>query len=234
MQQAKVILICGYRRTGKDTLCAILSNNNQSTSLFKWRVYRHPSLLTKYITNKNASTYVRTAFADALKYEASQVYSIPLVISDADKDIKQFKHNEDVVRFQGNSTFFTKQSCKDVLRSARDIYIEWGAFRRSQDIDYWCKAAFNNVPNDSTTVCVVTDWRYHNEAKYVIDTFSDVVTVRIYRSDVPEPDADIDSEHNLDDYQTDLLLIQNDIEGEFERVVEKFPQYIQYIPCECI
>lgn len=231
IRPAKIVLVCGYRRTGKDTLYSILSeqksdNNsdkvnpylNQTTdlsNLFKWRIYRAPSKLTTNI--KESVGYLRTAFADALKREASEIYKIPLVISDAEKDIKQFTH------------YKSKE-----LVSARDIYIEWGRIRRGEDVDYWCKAAFTNIPEDENVTCVVTDWRYRNEAKHVHDAFENVVTVRVYRSDVPEPDMNIDSEHDLDEYATDILLIQDGKEGEFEKTVERFPQYKDYVGGECI
>lgn len=246
-RQEKIVLVCGYRRTGKDTLYSILSENNLDrvntnktldlSNLFKWRIYREPSKLTTNIKESGSKrgsegssiadvnmssghiyvSYLRKAFADALKRETSEVYEIPLVISDAEKDIKQFTH------------YKSKE-----LVSARDIYIEWGRIRRSEDVDYWCKAAFTNIPEDENITCVVTDWRYRNEVKYVLDAFENVVTVRIYRSDVPEPDMNIDSEHDLDKYVTDILLIEDGKEGEFEKTIERFPQYKDYVGGECI
>lgn len=206
-----VILVCGYKRTGKDTLMSILAG---TTSRFHWRIYKHPSALQKRFDHE---IYIRTAFADALKREAGIEYGIPLEVPDSDKDSKLYVHYQ-----------------TGELVSARDIYIEWGSIRRSQDIDYWCKAAFNTIKSDDNAAYVVTDWRFSNEGNYVTRAFPSVITVRVYRSDVPEPDANIESEHQLDYYQTDFLLLSDGVDGEFERAVQKFPQYANYVECEVI
>lgn len=200
------ILVCGYRRTGKDALAAIMSGQH-IPARFKWRIYARD----KTLKLERDLSCKRIAFADELKAEASAVYSIPLGVPDEQKDIKQFIH------------YKTKWEV-----SARDIYIEWGNIRRNEDIDYWCRAAFESI--DESDICIVTDWRFPNEKEYTFRTFKDTVTVRVYRSDVPEPDANIESEHKLDDFQTDFLLIRDDFPGEFERTCSKFPQYKDYIP----
>lgn len=211
---ALVTLVCGYRRTGKDKLYEILSG--KSSGGFKWRIYRVPR--TYGVPKFNESkTYMRVAFADALKREAAEEYKIPPVIPDNEKDVKKFRHHK-----------------TGEMVSARDIYIEWGAVRREQDINYWCKAVLDSIPDDSDTNCVITDWRYLNELKYVLSTGVNFAAVRLYRSDVPEPSADIESEHNLDYCATDYLLLRDDLPGEFERAVKRFPQYHDYESCDCI
>lgn len=216
MTQPIIYLVCGYRRTGKDTLYDILSGA-QISGLFKWRVYKNAS--NQYNLRSISSKYERTAFANALKEEVSEVYNIPLVISDADKDIKQFVHYK-----------------TGEVVSARDIYIEWGTIRREQDINYWCKKALNPYlhPRENPTTSVTTDWRFPNELQYAQSMFEDVVTIRVYRSDIPEPDLDIASEHSLDDYVTDYLLIRDGLDGEFEKTIQRFPQYASYVPGESI
>ncbi|CAH6421706.1 Hypothetical protein HVR_LOCUS1346, partial [uncultured virus] len=291
----KAILICGYRRTGKDTLNTKLQMYDSSRDLrsqallFKWRIYKHPdrpnikfphqyrsdyemdllidedkrsshpplSGIINDLTTGVSSTpkknsnikYLQTAFAKPLKEESAQKYGIPMIVSDADKDNKQFIHYQ------------TGQ-----LVSARDIYIEWGASRRSQNPDYWCEATFISMLEMTTDLimksgsaqleadssnsqvddvwCVVTDWRYRNESRYLINKLSNyeipaeqrsnILTVRLYRSEVPEPDANIDSEHDLDSVCTDFLLLRDDVEGELEKAIEKFPQYSEFVPYDTI
>lgn len=210
----QVILTCGYRRTGKDTFFTKLSSDKQIKSastidLFRWRIYKQPTALNRSLDY--TLKYQRTAFADSLKEEAAVVYGIPVNVPDDEKDVKQFIHYR-----TGD------------LVSSRDIHIEWGGIRRSEDPDYWCKEAFKRVEFDKGC-CVVTDWRYHNEAEYTHHSY-DVITVRLYRSDVPVPDPRIESEHNLDNYRTDFLLLRDDVDGEYEKAVEIFPQYIGYVP----
>ena len=203
---ALVTLVCGYRRTGKDTLYEIITNNENP--LFHWQIYEHPLLREERFYGWNK--YKRIAFANALKQEASEKYGIPLIIPDSEKDLKQFRHYK-----------------SGELVSARDIYIEWGAERRAQNQDYWCEQALTHVPNDPNVNCIITDWRFRNEAQYAIKTFESVVTIRVWRSDVPEPSIDIESEHNLDKYRTDYLLVLDD--DEFKKAVIRFPQYANYI-----
>lgn len=213
----KVIPTIAYCRTGKDTFLRILAGGKVFKQ-FRWRVYRSPNRSNASLTYKNGSTiYNRIAFADSLKREASDKYGIPLFIPDSDKDIKQFKHYK-----------------TGELVSARDIYIEWGKIRRAEDPDYWCRDALSSIKLIEDVAYVITDCRFTNEIDYTCKHFSDVVTVRLYCSDVPEPPLDIESEHNLDNYQTDLLLLPDEVEGEFDRAVKRFPQYQGYQPDELI
>lgn len=210
----RVGLICGYRRTGKDKLYSILKGTDVSER-FQWRVYKNPANILVINKNLSSNKYARISFADKLKLEASEEYNIPKRIPDQDKDLKQFIHPQ------------TKE-----LVSARDIYIEWGSIRRTQDIDYWCKEACKGI--DTKKMYLVTDWRFQNEAEFLCNNYQNSTTIRIYRSEVPEPDLNIESEHNLDNYCSDLLLLQDDNPEEFAKALKRFPQYILYVPCELI
>ncbi len=207
----RIGLICGYRKTGKDGLYSILTGSTLEER-FQWRVYRNGSS-----SDLKSEQYIRISFADRLKVEASSIYNIPEIISDEDKDIKQFIHYK-----------------TGELVSARDIYIEHGTYRRNQDIDYWCKKACESIDNSSETLYLVTDWRFNNEVEYMSKFSQNLFTMRLYRSDVPEPDIHIASEHNLDNYQTDLLLLPDNYPDEFQKAIKRFPQYTLYIPCELI
>jgi hypothetical protein len=208
----KVSLICGYQKTGKDALFKLLNSEQNMEDLdfyhFKWRVYIN-SLNNSKPLNCLCGNVVRRSFADELKKEILEIYQIPIV-PDNEKDIKQFKH------------YITGE-----IISLRDACIEWGAFRRTQNINYWAEKALSNLLNDN--VYIVTDWRFLNEKQYAITNF-DVETIRIYRSNVPIPNINIDSEHQLDTQLTDFLLIPDDVSGEFERCLKIFPQYASYVP----
>lgn len=209
----KIVLSCAYRRTGKDTLSKILKKEHIDAP-FKWRVYKHPARLDQSLFSDN--DYERRAFADRLKEKSSIKYNIPMV-GDDEKDIKQFKHYK-----------------TGELVSARDIYLEYGALKREKDPLYWCKAAFDDITEDNKHAYIITDWRFKNEAIYVESRFDDIVTIRLFRSDVPIPDSSIRSEHDLDDYLTGLLLVRDDVDGEFEKAIELFPQYKDYVACETV
>jgi hypothetical protein len=75
---------------------------------------------------------------------------------------------------------------------------------------------------------MITDWRFYNELDCMLEEYPNLLTCRLFRSDVPIPPDNVVSEHSLKDYATTLLLIP-DKEGEFEKAVKIFPQYTGYI-----
>jgi len=181
-----IILICGYRRTGKDTLYEILKGNNS----FVWRVY------SKNVLNIYPKA-IQKSFALELKRYVSKKYSIPEYIPDNEKDLKIYDG-----------------------KSARDLYIFEGERKRSKNINYWCDRL--NLDDDKDYV--ITDLRYRNEVNYFKN--KEHVTIRVFRSDVEIPDKDIDSEHDLDGFKTDYLLVTS--KEEFKKCLEIFPQYSDY------
>jgi len=208
-----VILVCGYSRTGKDVFFSILSNTIFESPIFKWRCYQHYTDNKKFPFN---NIYVRKSFADELKKEVCSIYNIPLFIDN--KELKQFIHPH------------TKQ-----VVSARDCYIEHALIRRTQDPLYWCKKIFNTSLIDQNITYVITDWRYENELSYIKTHFKNITTIRLFRSNVPIPHQDIISEHNIDKYTTDFLLLTENIHiDEFKKSLYIFPQYYDYIPHEII
>lgn len=210
--QMRVVLLCGYRRTGKDTFCQILQGNCDRH--YTWHAYAKPDASVKDLRSPGM-VFQHKSFAQQLKFETAKEYGIPEVVSDDDKDVKQYLDPE----------------TNDIV-SARDLYIKHGALRRSQDRDYWCSRVFESITDanvqDQSLSYVITDWRFPNEHTYTVPKFSDVMTVRLWNSDVPEPPADIESEHALDAHATDLLLIPDYKPREFQRAVQKFPQYANY------
>lgn len=181
-----LVMICGYRRTGKDILCFNLREKRE----FRWRIY---SKGLELIPDKN---YKRFAFADKLKEEVALIYNIPINIADKDK-----------IQFED--------------KSARDLYIEHGNYRKTTDPDCWCKQL-------TESNLIVTDWRFINEIDFVKNKFKNVVTARVYRSVVKIPPLNITSEHELDHVLTDFLVVPDD-DSEFTFATKHFPQYAGYI-----
>lgn len=200
--QPNINLCTGYRKTGKDSLYQELIGNRKYT----WYVYCNQNLHKNYNFSLFNET-IRIGFADKLKEEASLKYNIPLHISDEDKDKKIYVHPK------------TKQ-----LVSARDIYIEWGKKRRNEDINYWVKKVEEQfVPEYNN---IITDWRFINEYEYLNERYPFITTIRLFRSDVPIPNYDIESEHNLDTFETDYLFLATP--NDFDIALELFPQYSNF------
>jgi hypothetical protein len=196
----KNLLLCGYKRSGKDTFYQILAG----TAYYSLRIYRSPSAPSWSFSGP----YYRYAFADSLKEEVASVYHIPCTIPDHEKEVKQFIHY---------------QTGKPV--SARDIYIEYALYKRGQNNNYWAEKISDLLTKNEGT-SVITDWRFYNEEMVIKNKHQHVYTARIYRSGVDEPPLSVQSEHELDDAITDYLIVP---EGDFENATRRFPQYRDFI-----
>lgn len=197
-------LTTGYRRSGKDSF---------NESMVGWIIYRDPT---------NTAVYTPTgehfAFADELRKEV------------IDKIGREYQV---VVPWDSVST-----GLKDHIvvggRTLRDHLIELGQQRRREDVNYWVDRVLQAAK--SYEQVKITDLRMGNEVNRC-RSVAPVITYRVYRSDVPvppyHPDPNEDTEHQLDAFKTDYLVlstINRDHREEFKRALELFPQYESYIP----
>jgi hypothetical protein len=121
-------------------------------------------------------------------------------------------------------------------KSFRRYCIERGLEMRRLNIDHWCALALKDLSPD--TRVMVTDWRFQNELRYA-GTQGPVVSVRVFRKEVPIPPPNEESEHSLDAVVTDYLLVPGyDLSGrpvnheeQFQAACALFPQYRDYILC---
>lgn len=86
--------------------------------------------------------FQRYAFADMLKDEAASMYNIDRSSLDSQEGKMKMLHNG---------------------KSAREILIEHGQQRRSENIDYWVERVADRIANDRCENVVITDWRFPNE-----------------------------------------------------------------------
>jgi len=208
------VLAIAYRGTGKDTLHRMMNGQRA----WGWKIYGCPNWKDLPLAPQGLvgpSPWKRVAFADELKHEVyaelkgSEQTSLTLAELEVRKDARCF----------GSPPF----------SSFRDLCIARGQMRRAQDPDYWCRLALFDKRDEHL---VTTDCRFLGEVKYSQAWFT-TVTVRLFRSEVPippyHPDGlEQDSEHNLDAYPTDYLLVTD--EAEFPKAVAQFPQYADYVP----
>lgn len=92
--------------------------------------------------------------------------------------LKSFKINSDIDAFANvlksdinefllkkfNISAFTKNDLEKVL--IRPMLVAYGESKRNQDPNYWIKQIEKNIKNKLT---IITDVRYENEAKWIID-----------------------------------------------------------------
>lgn len=197
------IFICGYRRTGKDFLCKILTSTDYVPHNL-WHVYAKPN--HPNIDLNNLNNYQRNSFADQVKIYSHFVYDLP-AISDDEKDIPMFIH-----KFNGK------------LISARDIYSEVTLTKIALDTNYWNKLAYNNM----TKYPIFTDFRFISAYDYFNNNGLKPITIRIFRKEVHIPDKNDIIEHELDNFTTDFLLTTD---PDLTHLLTIFPQYSDYKYC---
>lgn len=197
----EAILICGYSKTGKDTLYKQLAGISEIP--FNWITYYEN--LPPFLSSLNIDGCKRGAFADILKQEVNFMLNVP----------EDYESKKDMIYKDG--------------KTLRDHYIEHAAEMRKINPDHWVEKLILKNSKDvvDNKVLIITDFRYPNELERMKNEFSKVVTIRVFNSKLTVPDASIISEHQLDDISTDFLLVRTP--EDFDKAVVIFPQYKNYV-----
>ena len=208
----RILMLTGYRQSGKDYLYQRLAND---VSLFlkpkTWTVYKHPEANTTLKFPKfNNLKDIR--FSDAIKAEVKTEYGT--------KSCKNIK----------NGRFF---ECLDMhFYSARDLHVTWNKLRRKQDPNYWVKVITEKL-HVTNQDYMILDWHFPNEHKYLKARHNNIITARLFNSTASIPPAIIDSEHALNTWNTEYLIVPNSLnESEFHIAVKHFPFYTNYVACD--
>lgn len=211
----RIHLTTAYSKTGKDHTYKLVSNGatvipitQVPTTRQHWVIYaKHDAKMPVY-----GEGVVRSAFADTLKQQTLEYLDLQ----------GSYSEYEDV-----KDTLMVKDPVTQQTKVLRQHYIDYGAFRRRQDIDYWCTAALDQYAGTPYDV-FVTDFRFPNEHTYTGSHFADVTTTRLYRSAVAVAPMTVTSEHGVDDLETDYLFVVD--AADFDIAVKVFPQYTEYKP----
>lgn len=198
-----VLMISGYKRTGKDTFFDHEWQFFHCKNLGR-RAYEKDSNLSlewSHSSYSSSSSYNRVAFADKLKEICRDELYPSLTLEEMD-----ILKDEGVV---GTKTI-------------RDNLIEIASRYRSIDEDYWAKEAMRGRVDDDI---YITDWRYPNEVDIVRRTHK-VTTMRLFRSCISTPTSP--SELALDEYKADILCVTS--QQDFEECIRRLPQYTSYTP----
>ncbi len=172
---------------------------------FRWVVYKNQRNEKHFVIE----SVDRVGFADKLREEVNAILNISDSI-----DYDTFKNTI----IQEGKTY-------------RDFLIDHAAHRRGQNLDYWVARALDWDSLNEDDRIMITDWRYPNELSYLRSyPRLEIITIRLFRSQVPIPLNNVISEHQLDPIVTDFLLVPiENHETEFALVCNLFPQYQNYV-----
>ncbi len=184
-----LVMICGYRRSGKDYTYKLIKNGIRIQS--SWNVYihsRHSSNILSPLSFESTDNIQRLAFADILKEKLALDLNMTVIDMEFTKDIP----------IPGDINGLTP----------RHYMIKMGYEYRMKDPLYWVKLVAEKYNPNMTNV--VTDFRYPNEIQLGHLTNEIPITIRIVRKSTPMPELEELSEHYMDDYQTDVILTDYD------------------------
>jgi hypothetical protein len=216
----KYHLICGYKRSGKDTFYNYLSKGNITEYTDSNKCEESEKcfyILTKpgHIEFQSIkSNPTRIAMASIVKEEIHAYFQI------------KFKSKELEELAKDNLLFFDEEKAK--YKTLREYYIEHAMKMRYMDCDHWCKSAWlyllMNGDEDDNDI-IITDWRFPNE-KIFFQNKGDALTYRIFREEADDENFFDSSEHSLDSESTDFLVVGK--KSDVIKAKAKFPQYEGY------
>lgn len=200
-------LICGYKRSGKDTFYTQIKNGKIVQE------YNEPNNL-----ETNPMFYI---LADKSNPPFFDIKGYRLGMADLVKEVVN----------QSLGLRFKTKECADIAKDfmfiqdklLRNYYIELAMNKRESDPDYWCRNAYE-LHSDKSQL-VITDWRFKNEKDF-FETKGKCITYRVYRNEADSNDFSDASEHGLDNEKTDYLIVGSI--QDIEKAKLKFPQYQRY------
>lgn len=179
-----ILLLCGYRRMGKDTFCERMRSYDISAYTITGA--------TPFPTNTLPVN--RIAFADSLKMEVANMLNISMDELELlkDKPLDQ-PYDFKMILPTGTPTY-------------RDVLIDRAMYVRETDPNHWTNVAIHKSYSFEH-LNIVTDHRFPNEAEVLRELFPGKVFVaRIVRAGVDIPPATDVSEHSLDNVTPDWVI----------------------------
>ena len=173
----KIILITGWSESGKDTIGEYLTSNHG---------------------------FIRFAFADEVKYVASQLYGFPRALADTQEGKRTLVYNTMTVR-----DTLIRLAAVDKERFGNTIYAESLAREISQE------------PSDARIV--ITDLRYMYEYTTIRDRFkdSDLQIWKVVRPTQTESPVKDSSEHAINAFVYDILIENTTLENLYKQIEDE-------------
>lgn len=183
-QPGDILMLCGYRRMGKDTFCERMKHGDISGYTFT----------SDKPFPTNDLPVRRIAFADSLKREVANMLSVTMDELEQRKDdpldkLYEFKMGKP----EANITY-------------RHVLIDWAMYIREMEPSHWTNVAVHESYSYEH-LNIVTDHRFPNEYHVLLDLFPDkVFRAKIHRDGVDIPPLSDISEHSLDDIIPDWSI----------------------------
>jgi len=176
----KIILITGWSESGKDTIGEYLTTNHG---------------------------YIRFAFADEIKYAASQLYGFPRALADTQEGKRRFIT-------VGDQTITIRDT---LIRLARIDKERFG------DTIYAESLARELAQEPSDARIVITDLRYMYEYTTIRERFKDsnVQIWKVVRPSQTESPVKDSSEHEMDMYICDALIENTTLENLYRQIEDE-------------
>lgn len=173
--------------------------NKEIENYEKWSLYSELECEKHYIFDKQ---YNRIALAESLKERICKLNSIKYI--EEEKDLKNIEID-------------------NILYSFRDLCIQYA---NSNDPLIWIKKVLKIIQKDNKNY-MITDLRLLHELK-MLEDLENFVSIRIFDGLKEIPCENIKSEHELDSYRTDFLLLRN---TNLQNFLVLFPQYSNFNNC---
>lgn len=221
-KQQQLTFVIGYKSVGKDTFIEDLQNSKlrqcHNADDAKWTVYsKRDNLAILKLLDGEIKRY---SFADALKIKTHDFLKLKGCSFNTFDEVKE------TAEFQNPTNPLER-------KTIRQFYIDLGQQEKLKNANVWTQIVHDAIYKDQLTQKhikpIISDFRFKNEILIPKQT----TTVRLFRKQVPIPpfaeSLKIDSEHNLDDFESDYLLLPPGQE-EFDAAIELFPQYANFKP----
>jgi molybdopterin-guanine dinucleotide biosynthesis protein len=176
----KIILITGWSGSGKDTIGEYLTSNHG---------------------------FIRFAFADEIKYVASQLYRFPRALADTQEGKRRFiTVGDQTITIRDT---LIRLAAVDKERFGNTIYAESVARELAQE--------------SSDARIVITDLRYMYEYTTIREQFkdSDVQVWKIIRPSQTESPVKDSSEHSMNAFIYDVLIENTTLENLYKQIEDE-------------
>lgn len=201
MNGIEILLLSGYRRSGKDTTARYLEEAHGYTQLS----------IAEPLKDMVAKKYgiPREDLDDQARKELP-IISLPVVAQDSPAALMQYMVD----------TSFRPQGETVQWWTPRGLCILEGTVARAVDPHYWLRQMVRGIQDAGTGRFVVSDVRYASEIDLLKVYFPTCRTVRVIR-DVGIPDQRDFSERALDEYPHDDLLHNLGTRGELYESIDR-------------